>query len=181
MRPLVAFFLLLAWSTELICSSPRFEKAFINLIEEEKGYVNDPDDRGGETNYGISKRSYPYVDIKNLTLEQAADIYERDFYKPMLCHRYTDDAVAVEVLEQAVNMGKRTVTYFLQVSAVAYGCKINIDGKMGRMTLAAVNSMPPKILLHNLRSLAIAFYLNLAKEKPPMKKYLNGWIKRVQT
>ena len=42
--------------------------------------MNDPHDAGGETNFGISKRQYPNLDIKNLTKQQAADIYKRDYY-----------------------------------------------------------------------------------------------------
>ena len=55
--------------------------AFINrILGHEGGYVNDPQDPGGETNWGISKRSYPGEDIKNLTLDQAAAIYRRDYW-----------------------------------------------------------------------------------------------------
>ena len=57
-----------------------FDKAmnFVGLMEG--GYVNDPIDKGGETKYGISKRSYPNLDIKNLTKEQAREIYYKDFW-----------------------------------------------------------------------------------------------------
>ena len=48
-----------------------FDKIIEVVLEHEGGYVNDPDDAGGETKYGIAKRWYPSVDIKNLTKEQA--------------------------------------------------------------------------------------------------------------
>ena len=48
-----------------------FEEIIEIVLEHEGGYVNDPDDAGGETKYGIAKRWYPDVDIKNLTKEQA--------------------------------------------------------------------------------------------------------------
>ncbi len=58
-----------------------FKKACDDLIDNwEGGYVNDPHDAGGETNMGISKRSYPDVDIKHLTREDAEEIYYRDFW-----------------------------------------------------------------------------------------------------
>ena len=47
------------------------------VLKHEGGYVNDPTDLGGETNFGITKRFYPDVDIKNLTKEQAVEIYKR--------------------------------------------------------------------------------------------------------
>ena len=48
-----------------------FDHAVKEILRHEGGYVDDPVDRGGETKYGISKRSYPDLDIANLTLEQA--------------------------------------------------------------------------------------------------------------
>ena len=57
-----------------------FNQAFKTLIGHEGGYVDDPEDPGGETNFGISKRSYPQEDIPNMTLERATEIYQRDFW-----------------------------------------------------------------------------------------------------
>jgi lysozyme family protein len=57
-----------------------FERAFAVVVGIEAGYVNNPQDPGGETKYGVTKRQYPTVDIKNLTLEQAQDIYRRDYW-----------------------------------------------------------------------------------------------------
>ena len=50
------------------------------VLKKEAGYVNDPDDPGGETNYGISKRYHPEIDIKNLTAEAAAKIYFNEYW-----------------------------------------------------------------------------------------------------
>ena len=62
-----------------ISRSPALQVVLDDLIEREGGYVNDPDDPGGETKFGISKRAYPHLDIKNLTEEHAADIYYNDY------------------------------------------------------------------------------------------------------
>ena len=51
-----------------------FDEIIDVVLHHEGGYVNDPKDPGGETNYGISKRAYPDVDIKNLTEDGAKDI-----------------------------------------------------------------------------------------------------------
>ena len=55
-----------------------FEEIIEQVLEHEGGYVKDPKDLGGETKYGITKRFYPDVDIKNLTIEQAVEIYKKD-------------------------------------------------------------------------------------------------------
>lgn len=55
-------------------------RALEHVFKWEGGYVNDPRDPGGETNMGISKRSYPHLDIPNLRKEEAAEIYRRDYW-----------------------------------------------------------------------------------------------------
>ncbi|KKK79728.1 hypothetical protein LCGC14_2830570, partial [marine sediment metagenome] len=60
-----------------------FEKSAEKLGIFEGGYSNDKNDAGGETNHGISKRSYPELDIKNLTKDDAKKIFKRDFWNPL--------------------------------------------------------------------------------------------------
>lgn len=90
--------------------SANFDRAFAIVIGIEAGYVNDPKDQGGETKYGISKRQYPDVDIKNLTIDQAKAIYLRDFWN-------THDLDALEygkallVFDVAVNGGSHARWY----------------------------------------------------------------------
>ena len=158
----------------------RFEKAFANLIKEEGGYCDHPNDKGGETKYGISKRSYPHLDIKNLTLDQAKEIYKKDFWLPIHGDELPSDELACEALEQSVNMGIKTAVSFMQVVCVAEGSiDMVVDGKMGKQTLQALNRIAPSFTLVAIRALAIAHYLKLAREEPPMKVFLKGWIKRV--
>jgi lysozyme family protein len=77
----------------------------VNLVlAHEGGYVNNPDDPGGETNFGISKRAYPTVDIKNLTREEAIAIYKRDYWKSWM-EAQTDQHLANCLLDSAVNQG----------------------------------------------------------------------------
>ena len=160
--------------------SEKFEKAFDNLIREEGGYVNDPVDRGGETKYGISKKSYPQLNIKELTLDMAKNIYKKDFYDKMMLEHIKDDDVATEILEECVNMGRRTATYFLQIAVTTLGANIAMDGYMGRKTIDAVNDFHAHDILMMIKSLSVAHYLNLTHDYPPMQKYLKGWIKRVR-
>lgn len=79
-----------------------FESAIKIILAEEGGYVNDPDDPGGETKYGISARAYPGVDIKNLTLNQAIEIYRTDYWNRILKF---DPALSLIALDCAVNQG----------------------------------------------------------------------------
>ena len=58
----------------------KFDDIIDVVLEHEGGYVNDPNDLGGETKYGITKRFYPDVDIKNLTEDEARKIYYDDYW-----------------------------------------------------------------------------------------------------
>ena len=58
----------------------KFDEIIEVVLEHEGGYVNDPKDPGGETNFGIAKRSHPDVDIKNLTKEGDKEIYKEVYW-----------------------------------------------------------------------------------------------------
>ncbi len=81
-----------------------FDSAFAIVVGEEGNYVNDPNDPGGETKFGISKRSYPNLDIRQLTLDQAKAIYERDYWRALSCDQLPWD-IALLTFDAAVNQG----------------------------------------------------------------------------
>lgn len=82
-----------------------FPAAFQIVVGIEAGYVNDPDDPGGETKYGISKRSYPNLDIAQLTLDQAQVIYRRDYWDKLNLDALSWELALVE-FDAAVNQGE---------------------------------------------------------------------------
>lgn len=89
-------------------------------LKWEGGYVNDPDDPGGETKWGISKKSYPDLDIKNLTNEQALMIYAKDYWNPLGC----DNIVFpfnVAVFDTAVNCGTQRALRWLRQNPTVGG------------------------------------------------------------
>ena len=92
---------------------PSYEKAFSYTIGHEGNYVNDPDDPGGETKFGISKRSYPNIDIKTLTIEEAKKIYFDDFWLKMNCDQVSDQ-IGIELFDTAVNMGRNKAAEIFQ-------------------------------------------------------------------
>lgn len=89
-----------------------FNKALKFVLKWEGGYSNDPRDPGGETKYGISKRSYPNEDIKNMTLERAKEIYYQNYWLKAGC----DDLpypFNIVVFDTAVNMGRSRAIKFI--------------------------------------------------------------------
>ena len=112
-----------------------FDKAFEHVIGLEGGYVNDPDDPGGETKYGICKRSYQSVDIAKLTIEDAKAIYKRDYWD-MVKGDDLPEPLSMFVFDCAVNQGVPVAIRLLQKT-------LNVvqDGILGRVTLGAAARM----------------------------------------
>ena len=97
-----------------------FSKIIEKVLEHEGGYVNDPNDLGGETNYGITKRFYPDVDIKNLTRNQAKDIYKRDYWDKNRVESLPENLWHI-FFDMCVNMGRGTAVKILQRAANGKG------------------------------------------------------------
>jgi hypothetical protein len=144
------------------------------ILEHEGGYVNSEFDPGGETNFGISKRSYPHLDIKNLTRKQAAEIYERDFYNKV---RGDDLPVwlALLVTDFAVNAGIGTAVKTLQRLVGETD-----DGIVGKKTIAACANKPPVILSETYTEKRLKYYTSLTAKEPSLTKFIKGWYRRTR-
>lgn len=158
----------------------KFEPAIKVVLKHEKGYSNNPRDKGGETNWGISKRSYPNVDIKNLTLKDAKDIYFRDFWIPVRCGIFDNQLIATKIFDISVNMGKARAIRLLQksVNAVFRSKKLKVDGKIGYKTLKAANDAVPIELLIEIRAQQAIRYTEIILRDPSQKVFLKGWMRR---
>jgi lysozyme family protein len=116
----------------------------------EGGYVNDPQDPGGETKYGISKRAYPKLDIKNLSIDEAYEIYYRDYWLRCGCGNY-DKGLACSLFDAAVNCGASRALQWLEVVTSA----------------EEFNNRREK------------YYNDLVVKKPVLGKFLKGWMNRL--
>ena len=150
-----------------------FDEIIEHVLKHEGGYVNDPTDLGGETNYGITKRFYPDIDIKNLTEDQAKEIYKRDYWDKNRVDELPEQLRHI-FFDMCVNQGRGTAVKVLQRAANAKGAKLKVDGGMGPATLKAVQNVE-----HNrVKSYRILHYANLVINKPEQEKFWYGWFKR---
>jgi lysozyme family protein len=145
-----------------------FNLAIDTVLTNEGGLVDNPSDPGGLTNFGISQRSYPTVDIRNLTRETAAAIYQRDFW------HY--DAVqlqpmATKIFDMSVNMGHAAI----RILQTCLG--VTVDGIWGPGTCAAVNAAGDS-LLSDYRLALGRHYQNLVLANPALAQFLKGWLRR---
>lgn len=146
-----------------------FKKAVKFVIEDEGGYVNHPSDPGGETKYGIAKRSYPGLDIKNLSISDAEKIYFDDFWTDAGVDRLPEH-LKYQFFDMSVNHGAHNATKILQRAA-----GVDDDGKIGPKTLTAVKG------LSNVRLAAerARFFTRIVRNNPSQAVFLEGWINRI--
>ena len=137
----------------------KFETVMAFVLAAEGGYVNDPKDPGGETNFGISRRTYPKEDILHLTKERAVELYRRDFWTPLGCEDMTPE-MALLVMDTGVNMGLGTT---LKMLAWA---KRNSD-------MPGTLTVEEEFLCARSRR-----YLNLCHTNSDLRKFKVGWLRR---
>lgn len=146
-----------------------FDTAFNRLMGNEGGYSNNPDDPGGETNWGISKRSYPDLDIRNLTREQAKEIYKVDFWNRIHADQMYD-GVAFQALDFAINSSIETAVRKLQ-----HAVGVADDGHWGPVTQAAAAAMTESDEIMLLNAERLDFMTRLTK----WPSFGRGWARRI--
>ena len=148
-----------------------FEQAVAIIIHHEGGatITDDPADPGGLTKYGISARAHPDVDIRNLTYEQAAEIYRRDYWDRLRCGDMPA-GIELAVFDCGVNQGT-----FFAGRAIQRSARATPDGIVGPRTLAAIRGHnDPPDLLADFMSRRMRRYAALAHAK----RFIRGWAKR---
>lgn len=158
-----------------------FEQAFERLIGHEGGYSIDRDDPGNwtggkvgvgqlkGTKFGIAANTYPKLDIKNLTLADAKEIYRNDWWNKLGADQL-HPAIVFQLWDFAINAGKSRAIKELQQAVGAVS-----DGVIGAKTIAAVKAKDVNDVLLALTSERLKFYTSL----PTWAKYGKGWTNRV--
>lgn len=144
-----------------------FDIAFDRLIGHEGGYVNDPNDPGGETNWGISKRSYPSLDIRGLTRDDAKNIYKRDFW---IVLRGLPDSVLFQLFDFAVNSGISNA-----IRGIQRAIDVADDGHWGPYS----QSMAANFSESDLLMLLLASRLDFMRRLKNWPHHGRGWAGRI--
>lgn len=186
-----------------------FKISFNKTMGHEGGYVNDPDDAGGETYRGISRRFNPSwegwsvidsckkngfdikkcLDVnKDLLNTVVMNFYKDKYWNPFWGDEIDNQAIANELFDTAVNMGVHRAVKFLQ-QALNYLNRngtiysdIVEDGAFGRNTMRAFKSLPKRdydVLYKMMNVLQGMHYMNYMSKSPTQEKYARGWFKRV--
>jgi lysozyme family protein len=158
--------------------SSKFLKAFDYVMMHEGGYSNDHNDAGGETKFGISKRSYPQLNIKDLTRDQTRQIYFVDFWQKGKYEKIEDENIAMKLFDLAVHTGIPQASRLIQRALRAAGTQVVEDGIIGPITLKAINEADSTDLLAALKSEAAGYYRLIANANPSQQKFIDGWLRR---
>lgn len=146
-----------------------YDDAFEKVIGHEKGYVNNPQDPGGETKYGISKRAYPNENIKDLTLNRAKEIYRQDYWNRCDCDQLPL-WIRFHVFDAAVNSGVKRASKWLQISVGA-----SVDGDIGAQTIALARASDPGRTIAKFNGLRLHFIADL----PTWATFGRGLVRRI--
>lgn len=148
-------------------------------LSQEGGYVNDPADPGGETNFGISKRFHPGEDIKNMTKDRAAQIYQAKYWEPAMCS-ILPTPVDIVHFDTAVNMGVVKAGKILQLTLNRYmNGSLRVDGVIGKATLKEMEMAPLRPIFYAYIIERLNAYRQVCAETHTQKRFLFGWINRV--
>lgn len=176
-----------------------FDTAFDVVLAHEGGYVDHEADPGGATNYGISIRylkqrgdvdgdglpdgdidgdgDVDVDDIKAIQPTDAKHLYHTGFWVPNRLPEVTDQVIATKIFDICVNTGSRQAWRIVQRACNELGADLEIDGRVGPMTLGAVNGAG-KGLLDAIRDEQLAFYTALVERRPELDVFLDGWTNR---
>lgn len=146
----------------------RFDQAIKFVIEDEGGYVDHRYDKGGETKYGISSRSYPDVDIKNLTLQEAVNIYKRDYWDASKVD-LLPESIRYQYFDMCVNHGAGWARRILQRAA-----KVKDDGIIGPNTLRALNGLKNV----DIMQARLERFADIVRADSNQIHFFRGWINR---
>ncbi|MDP0925824.1 holin-associated N-acetylmuramidase [Paracoccus onubensis] len=172
------------------------------IVAREGGYVNDPDDPGGATKYGVTigtmralgmdldgNGRVDRADVKALTREQAEHVFvEHYFHRPRLAE--LPETVQASVFDMYVNSGANAVK-ILQRLVTRMGCPANPDGVIGPLTVSAAHAAADAAPEHLADAYGIArrnYYYALADRRSASRKYARtrkggkgGWITRAES
>jgi len=185
-----------------------FKEAYDKTMGHEGGYVNDPDDVGGETYKGISRRYHPgwegwkiidgtkqapnfpdNLDALASVQQMVEGFYKDHYWDPFRGDEIPPQELAEEMFDTGVNMGIKRSVKFLQRSLNVLNRNGKLfpdmtdDGVLGRNTMGSLMKYLKRdsvdLLLKIMNTLQANHYLAYMKKSPIQEKYCRGWFERV--
>lgn len=172
------------------------DRIIAEVIQAEGGYVNDPADRGGETNYGITvavARANGYSGpMRSMPRSLAESIYRKRYITAPGFDRIAalDEQIAEEVIDTGVNMGPHRAGEFLQRWLNGFNLPgsgyqdLFVDGQVGPLSIEALRRYLSArgqegrlVLLRGLNSTQGNRYLEITEGNKSQRRFLYGWVR----
>lgn len=169
-----------------------YEQALQWILSHEGGYVNDPDDPGGETYKGVARKmnskwdGWLVVDMlkrqsgfpanldKDTELQEAVkSFYQINYWDRIKGDHIQNQEVATSIFDFAVNAGVSTSSSLAQLVVGT-----TQDGVIGNQSIAQINGFDPEYFIASFTVAKIARYISIVKKRPTIKKYFYGWVCR---
>jgi lysozyme family protein len=149
----------------------------MNIIDRilltEGGYVNDPNDAGGETKFGISKRAHPDINIKALTKDQARDILVQDYIIDPGFDALPPGSLREQLIDFGFHSGPKAA-----IRALQQVLGTTVDGTLGPGTLAALAKRDALRVNNELVKRRVMLLCDITVKRPANLRFLSGWLKR---
>jgi lysozyme family protein len=163
-----------------------FERALSLVKKLEGGYVNDPNDPGGPTNFGVTQASYDgwlgkhgkaSQTVSKITAAEVSDLYRECYWQPCGAEALLEDnpALSFVLFDGAVHQGVGAAVKQLQRLL-----PIKVDGVFGPNTKAAALARTPQQIVQEYVSGRTFFLMNLAKNSPKLATFKGGWLNRMR-
>lgn len=168
-----------------------FDIALSITLPHEGGYVDNPNDPGGETNMGVTMATFQLTahsllgidptsdNLQALTQAQAGIIYQANYWKPVQGDALVLQELANILFDSYVNSGTHASS-LLQTVINNMGAQpqLIVDGSIGQATLNALAALPQNDVYNNYKQGRIAFYQALGVKYP---MFLQGWLNRINS
>lgn len=155
-----------------------FQESIKLTLIHEGGYTDNLADSGGPTNMGITQKDMPGIDIKTLTVDQAIEYYQQNYWKPLFS-QITDQFVANKLFDMGVLFGVGTAVKIMQNIFSIHG--VVSDGIFGPHTLDLVNTAEPVGLLVKYKIDLVSHVVAIVAANPKDRIFFSGWVRRINS
>ncbi len=159
------------------------------ILKWEGGYVNDPDDRGGATNKGVTYATYQNLAHSVLKVYPTKKHFESLsdnevlkiiawYYDKVKGDHLKSGAVAVGITDYYWGSGLYAIKRIQSALNIHYSRNLSVDGVVGAKTVQAINSVPAKHMLSILKEVRAQHYAAIVRHDASQGKFINGWNNR---
>ena len=174
--------------TSLIENNLPFQKAIRYVFKNEGGFVNDVDDPGGATNFGVTQgvlsqyRGHPVSidEVKSLSEHEAMIIFYELYWKPVACDRMAQTPIAIALFDVGVLYGVQTAAVMAQRTLKDCDFPLVLDGHIGPKTIAALNSVNVTKFMGTLIAHLENRIDRIVATRPKSIKFRDGWRVRAR-